>query len=510
MTRKRVVLCILDGWGIRPEPAEDDATQVAAFFWQLWKKWPHTCLAASGQAVGLPDGQPGNSEVGHTIIGLGRVPLQPLIRVDQALSQGTLLSSPAWRKALKKAREHQATLHLWGLLSTGGTHSHLRHWLGLLEQLAKEGLPLNLHIVVDGRDVAPKSAASFLEALMASQPPHVRVASLCGRFFAMDRDQRWDRTEDAYRLVAEQKGYLTASSWQAVFRDPYYDSLLSDEFLEPTVCEGEKTISSEDLFLSVNFRADRARQMIRALGDPSFDIFPRSSFPRFRQLFSLTDYAADFRPFCTPLLEKEPVSGSLGEVLSGHGLSQLRLAESEKYAHVTFFLNGGREEPFPGEERMLIPSPQVTTYNQAPEMSAERITCEALKALQTEAHDVIIMNYANADMLGHTGQVKATEKALRVLDICLQHLVAETRQRGAALFITADHGNAEVMLTPQGQPHTAHTTHPVPFLVVTPAEKSLNLREGTLADIAPTVLTCLGIRPPATMTGYSLFDPEEI
>lgn len=509
MTSSRALLCILDGWGVRPTPAEDDATRAATFFWKFWEQNPHTLLAASEQAVGLPEGQFGNSEVGHTVIGLGRIPLQPLVRVDQALETKTLLASTAWQEAYQRARAHGASIHLWGLLSSGGTHSHLRHWQGLLKQFTEGDVPLVLHLVLDGRDVPPKTAQSFVNELMSEQPPHVRVASLCGRFFAMDRDQRWERTEDAYRLVAERNGYLEAPSWQAVFEDDYYTSLPSDEFMEPILVGEPFPTSPEDIFLSLNFRADRARQMIRALGDPTFKAFSRSTFPRFKSLFSFTNYSDDFSSFCSPLLTCEDATDSLGDVLSRHHKTQLRIAESEKYAHVTFFLNGGREQPFPGEDRTLIPSPKVTTYNEAPAMSAERITCEAIKALKAQSHDVIVVNYANADMLGHTGNFKATEQAVRVLDICLQHLVAEAQRNGYSLFVTADHGNAEMMLTIDQQPHASHTIHPVPFIILSPTKKSLSLREGTLADIAPTVLTCLGVPVPDAMKGRCLFSLVE-
>lgn len=501
---EKALLCILDGWGLRKTSAEDDATRKGPFFHQLWGTVPHVELQASGEHVGLPEGQPGNSEVGHTVLGLGRVLLQNLVRVDRALESGTLLLP--MKEAIQRAKDQGSALHLWGLVSTGGVHSHLRHFLKILEYLAPVGLPIFIHAVLDGRDVGLKTARGCLKTLMDHQPPHISIASLCGRFYAMDRDQRWDRTEDAYRVVAEHEGYLTAPTWQTVFDDEYYNLLVSDEFMEPVAIGAPYAPSSDDILLCLNYRSDRARQMAQALGAPQFSHFHRKEFPRFSAMFSLTDYATSFRSFCTPLLERESDIHSLGEVLSDHGKTQLRLAESEKYAHITFFLNGGREEAFPGEHRIVVPSPQVATYQQSPSMSAERITCEAIQALQKGVYDFITINYANADMVGHTGHFKATELAIACLDQCLRHLVAAASQAGYGVFITADHGNAEQMLTSEGTPHTYHTTNPVPFLLIDPM-KVASLQQpqlGSLADVAPTILSYLHLPVPQEMMGRSL------
>lgn len=501
--KKRAVLCILDGWGIRPTQAHDGATQEATFFSRLWEETPHTLLEASGPAVGLAAGQPGNSEVGHTLLGLGHIPLPSSVRLDQALEAGTLLSSPAFVQALQKAAENGGSLHLWGLLSTGGVHSHARQWKVILNELAERWhLPIWLHVVLDGRDVDQKSGQRFLEELMTGVPDFVRVASLCGRFYAMDRDQRWDRTEVAARLVAIHQGSAQFATWQKALHSDTYKALESDEFFEAVAVGDAPQASPFDVFLSLNYRADRARQMVQALGDPA-----RMPSPRFAHLFSLVNYADTFRPFCTPLLKKASEGQSLGEVLSQHHQTQLRLAESEKYAHVTFFLNGGLEAPFKGEDRVLIPSPKVETYNQTPKMQAEALTQRLLEALRTQSHDVIVINYANADMLGHTGDLEATKEAVRCLDVCLKHVVEACQANGYDLIITADHGNAEQMRTSDGTPHTFHTINRVPFLLVSTTPKSIHFREGgTLADVAPTLLAVLGHPAPSAMTGRCLWE----
>jgi 2,3-bisphosphoglycerate-independent phosphoglycerate mutase len=368
-------------------------------------------------------------------------------------------------------------------------------------------LPVFVHAITDGRDTAPRSAFAFLEELDRSLPTSARIVSVCGRFFAMDRDKRWPRTEDAYRLICQQEGYLTASHFNVLFDPSYYDEY-SDEFFEPTIIGLDYPVNHDDGIIFMNFRADRMRQLVEAVGDPHFREFSRPNFPRFSQILTLTEYKDTFSSFCSPLFTKESTKNSLGEVLASHNKRQLRIAETEKYAHVTFFLNGGREAAFDLEERVLVPSPSVSTYNLAPSMSAEMITKEAINAIQSRSYSCIIMNFANADMVGHTGDLQATQKAIACIDRCLQELVNVTHDCGFMMFVTADHGNAEKMRDEAGKAHTAHTTHPVPFLALHLPEH-LHVRKQSegdfgLSSIAPTLLFCLNLPVPPEMTSPSL------
>lgn len=506
--RRRVALCILDGWGVAPEGAEaNDATRVATFFHQLWANHPHTLLEASGTAVGLPHGQMGNSEVGHMTLGLGRVVKQDLSRLDEAVEQKAWGQNAAFRAFADRLKQKGGAAHVLGLASTGGVHSHLRHMIAVIEALAEEGLPVFVHAILDGRDTPPQSGAGFIADLQQALAniPSARLVSLCGRFFAMDRDQRWDRTEAAYRLIAEQKAERHVDTPEELFAD--YEG---DEFAKPTRVGAPYEMGANDGLLMINFRSDRARQIVRALGDPAFDAFSRFSFPRFAALASMTEYDATFAPFCTPLFQKPSTNASLGQVLAEQGKRQVRLAETEKYAHVTFFFNGGREVPFEGESRILVPSPKVATYDLSPEMSAREVTDAFKKALSDADIDVMVVNYANADMLGHTGKQPETEQSIRFVDACLREVVEVAEANNVILLITADHGNAEQMRNLDGSVNTAHTTNRVPFV-------ALGLKEGahlasftpdqpggTLADIAPTILNILELPQPAEMSGQSL------
>lgn len=509
--RTRVALCILDGWGLAQKQADEgDATRVATFFQQLWTNNPHFLLEASGEAVGLPRGQMGNSEVGHMTLGLGRIIKQDLVRLDEVVAQQTWGANEAFRAFVDRLKRNGGAAHVLGLASTGGVHAHLRHMISVIQALANEGLPVLVHAILDGRDTPPRSGTGFIKELqdVLEKLPAARLVSLCGRFWAMDRDQRWGRTEAAYRLIAEQKAERRVHKPTELFSDSE-----GDEFVRPT-CVGEPyPVNSCDGLLMINFRSDRARQIMRALGDPTFDVFAREGFPRFSQLASMTEYEATFSSFCIPLFQKPSTHASLGQVLAEYGKHQVRLAETEKYAHVTFFFNGGREVPFAGEERILIPSPQVATYDLSPHMSAREITDAFKKALSDADKDVVIVNYANADMLGHTGRKQETEQSIHFLDECLREVVEAAETNNVTLLITADHGNAECMQNADGSINTAHTTNLVPFIALNLPENmhlvnSEHLREnsadGSLADVAPTVLTLLDLPQPVEMTGQSL------
>lgn len=504
--QKKVALCILDGWGVNSKPTKGDATQVASYFQELWQQYPHKLLRASGQSVGLPKGQVGNSEVGHTTLGLGRVINQDLCRINEAISQKNLCKNGDFQQFFTYLKEKKSAAHVLGLLSPGGVHSHIDHMIAVINLLTDSSIPVYIHAILDGRDTPPRSAYGYLNQLQKNLSPLARIVSLCGRFNTMDRDKRWERTEDAYRLIAEQQGYLEASSYEAVFENDYYQST-SDEFIEPIVIGEKYEENNDDGLIMINFRADRARQIMRALGDPDFDVFSRKTFPRFSKILSMTEYDEAFQSFCTPLFRKESVKNSLGQVLELHHKRQVRIAETEKYAHVTFFFNGGLEASLKNEERIVVPSPKVQTYDQYPEMSAEKVTHEFIKAMNNDHNDVVVVNYANADMLGHTGNLVAAEQSIKFVDECLKHVVKAAIENHYMLFITADHGNAEQMLNPDGSAHTAHTTNFVPFLAIN-LQNSYNILEnekiGSLADVAPTILESLNLEKPLEMTGYSL------
>ncbi|MDR1907846.1 MAG: 2,3-bisphosphoglycerate-independent phosphoglycerate mutase [Holosporales bacterium] len=498
--RKKVILCVLDGWGIRNPKgavdaavAKDDATQVATFFWKLWETYPHSQLCASGEAVGLPPGQMGNSEVGHTTIGLGRVVKQDLARINDAISDGTLAAKLSG--FIENLKQTNASAHVLGLASPGGVHSHISHMQAVVNIIASADVRVYVHAILDGRDTLPKSAQQYLHEFQSKLPKNAIIVSICGRFFAMDRDNRWERTKAAYSLIAEQEGMSAADSVDSLLK--HNDS--SDEFVEPSMIGSEYKQNQKDGLIMINFRSDRGRQIIRALADPTFDKFQRKTFPRFAQIITMTEYDSD--NLCQSLFTKESTEHSLGDIFSENNLRQIRIAETEKYAHVTHFFNGGREQPVDGEERVFVPSPTVSTYDQSPQMNAEGVTEKVIKAMQEDV-DVIVVNYANADMLGHTGKLAATKVSIEKVDECLMQLEENAQKHEYTLFIVADHGNAEQMQNADGSAHTMHTTNLVPFIVL---DKRLCLREsGELADVAPTILQHLGIRQPREMTGSSL------
>ena len=508
-----VVLAILDGWGYSHEEAHNAIRAAATPVMDaLWHAYPHTLIEASGGAVGLPDGQMGNSEVGHLTIGSGRIIRQELVRISQAVKDGSIAANPALNALADKLLANGHTLHLIGLCSDGGVHSHINHLGGLLRWAAARGLQdVCIHVITDGRDTAPSSAPGFVaQVLEQIQAAGVgRIATLCGRYWAMDRDNRWERTEKAYRLLSQSSPLSDLGPVEAI--EASYANNVGDEFLEP-VRLSDDLITSGDGLVCFNFRPDRVRQLIRALVLPSFDNFERSRISDL-DVVTFTQYekglpvAVAFPP--------ESLDGLLGQVVSEAGLRQFRTAETEKYPHVTYFMNGGIEQAFPGEDRHLVPSPRVATYDQSPAMSAEQLTDSCIAAIQKGTYSLVVINYANPDMVGHTGQMQATTEAVTTVDTCVGRLMEATNRIGGTLVITADHGNAEVMEGPDGRPWTAHTTNPVPVILVEGEKRKLpghgtdvQLRAGGgLADIAPTLLDILELPKPASMSGLSLVAP---
>lgn len=500
-----VVLCILDGWGFRDEQA-DNAIALART--PTYAKWLATCpvsrVDASGEAVGLPDGQMGNSEVGHMTIGAGRVILQDLPRIDAAVKDGTLAKNPRLVAFADALETSGGTVHLMGLMSPGGVHSHQSQIAALANILAARGLDVWVHAFLDGRDTPPKSASGFLKDFLAKTAgsPSVRLATVTGRYFAMDRDQRWERIEKAYRAMVEGEGTHSNDAFAAL--EASYARGKSDEFVEPIVMEGYGGMKDGDGLLMGNFRADRARQILRALLFADFDGFARPRVVSFAAAAGMIEYADDLKPVIPALFPPEDPKDTLGETVAAAGLKQLRLAETEKYAHVTFFLNGGREDTFPGEERVLVPSPKVATYDLQPEMSAVTVTDKLVAAIESDSFDLIVVNYANPDMVGHTGMIDPAIKAVETIDQSLARVGAALEKRGGVMLLTADHGNIECMRDPETrEPHTAHTTNLVPCIIVNAAD-TLDLKDGTLADIAPTILTLMNLQIPAAMTGHTL------
>ena len=511
MSRNPLVLMILDGWGYRKEQTHN---AIAAAHTPQWDSWwatcPHILLNASGQTVGLPNNQMGNSEVGHMHIGAGRIILQDLTRINQSIAQGEFACNPALLNTLALLKKSQKTLHIMGLLSSGGVHSHEDHLFALLELcVAQKFSNIALHLFLDGRDTPPQSAMQSLARLekYLIEHPIAHIASISGRYFAMDRDKRWSRIEQVYRVLTEHT-YDNQANIATEALASYYKKNVYDEFVPPTRIGTGSIIESGDAVFFFNFRKDRARQLTEALISSEFTGFQRQSKPELIRFISMTHYAAHLNTEC--MFPPVKLHNTLGEVLAQQGLSQLRIAETEKYAHVTFFFNGGSEQKFINETRILIPSPHIATYDLKPEMSAEALTDELVKAITNRQYDVIICNYANADMVGHTGNFQATVKAIECLDQ-MMHTVGETlKQVNGTLLITADHGNAEAMFDDKTcQPHTAHTSEPVPLICVSDVKWQFNTSTGCLIDIAPTLLNLLNIPTPDEMTGHNLLSYEE-
>ncbi|MDX1599049.1 MAG: 2,3-bisphosphoglycerate-independent phosphoglycerate mutase [Marinobacter sp.] len=508
-TRKPTALIILDGWGHR-DPAEDNAISNANTpFWdKLWQQNPKTLINTSGMFVGLPQGQMGNSEVGHMNLGAGRVVYQSLTRIDKDLEDGTFASNPTLCAAIDKAVSSGRAVHLMGLLSPGGVHSHEEHILAAAELAAARGAKeVYVHAFLDGRDMPPRSAKPSLEKAAAKLKSLGvgRVASIVGRYYAMDRDNRWDRVEAAYNLMTTGDAEFTATDPISAL-ELAYERGENDEFVAPTriheAGEPEGTINDGDAVLFMNFRADRAREMTRSFVEKDFEGFERRKYPELADFVMLTEYAADIQTSCA--YPPEQLVNGLGEYVSNLGKTQLRISETEKYAHVTFFFNGGLETPFEGEDRILVPSPKVATYDLQPEMSAPEVTDKLVEAIKSGKYDLVVCNYANGDMVGHTGKLDAAIKAAECIDHCVKRIVEALEEVGGEALITADHGNCEQMTDPNsGQVHTAHTIGPVPLIYTGPRQVTLQ-DDGSLSDVAPSLLTLMGLDQPAEMTGHSL------
>lgn len=504
---KPVVLLILDGWGHRDDPTDNALAQADIPNWRrLWADAPHTLIHTEGRHVGLPDGQMGNSEVGHMNLGAGRIVYQDLTRVDAAIEDGSFFDNAELLAACAAARASNGTLHVMGLLSPGGVHSHEAHIFAMLDLAKRAGVEkVRVHAFLDGRDTPPQSAQASLEALQAKcdELGNARIATVGGRYFAMDRDKRWDRVRRAWDAMVEAQSDHRAPNAIAALAAAY-ERGETDEFVAPTVLAGATPMHDGDALVFMNFRADRARQITAAFVDPAFDGF-LAHRPKLARFTCLTEY--DARLPAPLAFQPDDLRHTLGELLADQGMTQLRIAETEKYAHVTFFFSGGREDPYAGETRVLVPSPKVATYDLQPEMSCPEVTAKLVEAIDTRAFDVIVCNIANPDMVGHTGNIAAAIQAAQAVDVAIGAVDAAVRRVGGALLVTADHGNLELMRDPDsGQPHTAHTVGPVPFVYVGP--RAAQLRSGgALRDVAPTILDLLGVAQPAEMTGHSLLAP---
>lgn len=503
------VLCVLDGWGYRSDPA-DNAVALAPtpVFDRLWATGPHALLDACGLDVGLPDGQMGNSEVGHMNLGAGRVVMQDLPRITTAIAAGEFDRNPALQGLIARLRASGGACHLMGLVSPGGVHSHQDHMVALARTVSAAGVPVVVHIFTDGRDVPPRSGLEQVTAFCADLGAlsSVRIGTLGGRYYAMDRDKRWERVARAYAAIVSADGERAADAAAAVRQA--YGQDIGDEFVLPTVLDGYRGMADGDGVLVANFRADRVRQLLAALLDPAFTGFPRSRTVSFAAAVGLAEYSESLNALMATMFPAQTLERGLGEVVAEAGLKQLRIAETEKYAHVTFFFNGGEERQYQGEERILVQSPKVATYDLQPEMSAAEVTDRVVEAIDSGAFDLVVINYANPDMVGHTGDLQAAIRAVAMVDRCLGRLEAAVRRQGGVILVTADHGNCELMRDPDnGGPHTAHTLDPVPLILVNGPAEARGLRNGRLADIAPTILALMGLPQPAVMTGRSLLVP---
>ena len=500
---KPVLLLILDGWGHREERANNALAQADLPNWRkLLAECPHTLVDTHGLHVGLPDGQMGNSEVGHMNIGAGRIVYQDLTRIDAAIADRSFFANPALVGACVAAGRANATLHVFGLLSPGGVHSHEAQIFALLDLAASRGVPrIAVHAFLDGRDTPPRSARASLEKLQdkCASLGNARIATVSGRYYAMDRDKRWERVKLAWDAIADATADFRAADAVAAL-DAAYARGETDEFVKPTLIADGARMADGDAVVYMNFRADRARQLTQVFVDPAFAGFERARTPKLSAFVTLTEYSADL-PVTAVAFPPQSLANSLGEYLAALGLRQLRIAETEKYAHVTFFFSGGREQPYPGEDRILVPSPRVATYDLQPEMSCPEVTDRLVDAIHGATYDFIVCNIANADMVGHTGKLDAAIKAAEAVDVALGRLRAAIEASGGEMLITADHGNFEQMLADDGEPHTQHTVGPVPLVYV---GRKATLAPGALRDLAPTVLALMALPQPAEMTGRSL------
>jgi len=501
-TPKPVILCILDGWGLSVDAAAN-APRLAATptFDAIMADEPHATLVTHGPDVGLPTGQMGNSEVGHTNIGAGRVVAMDLGQIDLAIEDGSFFTNSALGDFIARLKDTGGTAHLVGLVSDGGVHGHMNHIVAAAQAISDAGVPVAIHAITDGRDVAPKSAYGYLRELEDRLPPGARIVTLTGRYFAMDRDHRWSRVAEAFAAMVHARGRHAADAHSAVTLG--YNHGETDEFISATVLADYAGMRDGDGLFCLNFRADRAREILSALADPAFDAFDTGARPAFAACLGMVEYSDRHNAFMTTVFPARDIVNTLGAWVAAHGLRQFRLAETEKYPHVTFFLNGGREEPYPGEDRCMPKSPDVATYDLQPEMSAPEVTDQLIEAI-ARGYDLIVVNYANPDMVGHTGDLQAAIRACEAVDQELARVLPALRAAGGAMIVTADHGNCEVMVDPvTGGAHTAHTLNPVPVVLVG-GPSGARLRDGRLCDLAPTLLQLMGLPQPPEMTGESL------
>ena len=504
-----VLLCILDGWGHRHDKTDNAIEMASVPVWHhLLESAPHALLETSGLAVGLPDGQMGNSEVGHMNLGAGRVVMQDLPRIDQAVADGSLAKIPQLTAAIAAVKAAGGVFHLLGLLSPGGVHAHQDHMAALAKTISDAGVPVRVHAFLDGRDTPPSSAEGFMKKFLADIDGHdVKIATVGGRYYAMDRDKRWDRVTLATDAILSGKGPRADDALAAIAAS--YKAGKTDEFVLPAVIGDYAGVQNGDGLLMANFRADRAREILHALADPAFTDIERPSLPAYSALLGMAEYSSQLNPLFPALFPAEKLSDILGEVVSKAGKKQLRIAETEKYAHVTFFLNGGEEQVYPGEDRILVPSPKVATYDLQPEMSAPEVTDKLVAAIESGKYDLIVCNYANGDMVGHTGIMAAAIKAVETIDNALGRLEKAIVKMGGVMLVTADHGNVELMKDQEtGEPYTAHTVGAVPVVLVNAPEGVKGVSNGRLADVAPTLLSLIGLPQPEAMTGRSLLVSE--
>ncbi|HEU0117270.1 MAG TPA: 2,3-bisphosphoglycerate-independent phosphoglycerate mutase [Alphaproteobacteria bacterium] len=506
-----VVLCILDGWGHREDASDNAITRAKTpNYTKYWNTSPHALLDASEKFVGLPKGQIGNSEVGHMNLGGGRVIFQDLPLIDNAISTGEFAKNATLLDTIAKVKQSGGTMHVMGLASPGGVHSHQDHMVALAREVTKAGVPVAIHAFLDGRDVPPQSAAAQIEKFVSDLRAvdvrtvgKVKLATLCGRYYAMDRDKRWERVEKAYDLVVQGAGTPFSDAVAAIKTS--YSGNVHDEFLLPVALNGYEGMKDGDGIIFANFRADRAREILTALLDPDFTGFARKKTIKFAAAAGMVEYSDQLNKLMTAMFPPKQIESGMGELISKAGMKQLRIAETEKYPHVTFFFNGGREEPYPGEERIVVPSPKVATYDLQPEMSARTVTDKVVEAVNAGTFDFIVLNFANPDMVGHTGFFEAAVKAVEVIDECLGRLFAAVEKQGGIVLLTADHGNCEHMYDPDTRgPHTAHTLERVPVMLVGAPKSVKSLKDGKLADVAPTLLELMGMPKPAVMDGETL------
>ncbi len=501
-----VLLCILDGFGVKKGGAYDAITQAKTpFFDEFLANYPNSTLKTYGEAVGLPTGQMGNSEVGHMNIGGGRIIAGSLGKIDNGVASDTLKNHPIIEKSINILKQKKSKIHIMGLASDGGVHSHIDHIIYMAKSFAMANIPVALHLFTDGRDTSPKSGEKYISIILEKLKPHnnIEIASISGRFYAMDRDNRWDRVEAAYNAIINAKSENNFTNPVEYIKSSYQNEV-TDEFIKPAININYKGFSENDGFLMCNFRADRVREILTAITDKEFNNFNRQNI-NYSFVVGMVEYSEKLSKSLETIFPSEIVKNTLGEVISKQNLKQLRITETEKYAHITFFFNGGAEEVFKGEERILVPSPKVATYDLKPEMSAYEVCDKLVNAVKSKEYSLIVCNFANGDMVGHTGVLPAAIKAVEVLDECLGRLKDATKQADMAMIITADHGNVEEMLDENGQPHTQHTVGSVPFVIVNSKKKIQNLSNGALCDIAPTVLKLMDIPQPSEMQGNALF-----